>query len=243
MVPASLCLVAALLPAAAGYLWAWMYTLPQHPPGDATLGRSAQAPGSPEEVSGRWGCRRRRRRRSGDAVLCSAQSRAALGMLEEDEGGGAVQCTWSFPPPAQAPACSSGSPCAPGHFCDEHFGLCLRRRPEGQYCRHDAHCARGLLCMFGKCQQPAPQGQEGARCRGDSDCGAGACCARQHGERVCKRRLALAQGCHVPPGGLAFSLNQLCPCLEGLVCRPGEPGRGKAFEYRPEKSEWRCRQP
>uniref|UniRef100_A0A8B9S375 Dickkopf N-terminal cysteine-rich domain-containing protein n=1 Tax=Apteryx owenii TaxID=8824 RepID=A0A8B9S375_APTOW len=147
------------------------------------------------------------------------------------------------------------SPCAPGRFCDEHFGLCLPRRQEDQYCRRDAHCARGLLCMFGKCQQPAPDGQEGeqgagrpwgmgcvgghtgglhppnaavcpagARCRGDEDCGAGACCARQHGERVCKRRLALAQGCHVPPGGLAFSINQLCPCLEGLVCRAGEPG-------------------
>ncbi|XP_062451334.1 dickkopf-related protein 3-like [Rhea pennata] len=192
MFPASLCLVAALLPAASGYLWAWMYSLPQHPPGEATLGRSAKAPGSPEEATA---------------------------------------------------TCSPASPCAPGRFCDEHFGLCLPRRQEGQYCRRDAHCARGLLCMFGKCQQPAPDGQEGARCRGDEDCGAGACCARQHGERVCKRRLALAQGCHVPPGGLAFSINQLCPCLEGLVCRPGEPGREKATEYRPEKSEWRCRQP
>ncbi|XP_025928719.1 dickkopf-related protein 3-like [Apteryx rowi] len=191
MSPASLCLLATLLPAASGYLWAWMYSLPQHPPGEATLGRSAKAPGSPEEV----------------------------------------------------PACSPASPCAPGRFCDEHFGLCLPRRQEDQYCRHDAHCARGLLCMFGKCQQPAPDGQEGARCRGDEDCGAGACCARQHGERVCKRRLALAQGCHVPPGGLAFSINQLCPCLEGLVCRAGEPGPEKAFEYWPEKSEWRCRQP
>ncbi|XP_039943016.1 dickkopf-related protein 3-like [Hirundo rustica] len=139
--------------------------------------------------------------------------------------------------------CSPAAPCAQGHFCDEHFGLCLPARPAGHYCRHDPHCARGLVCMFGKCQQPAPPGQDGARCQRDEECGAGGCCARQHGERVCQRRLALAQSCHVPPGGLAFSINQVCPCQAGLVCRPSVPAREKAFEYRPEKSEWRCRQP
>ncbi|KAM6042355.1 uncharacterized protein VSU04_014538 [Chlamydotis macqueenii] len=139
-------------------------------------------------------------------------------------------------------ACGPAAPCAHGHFCDEHFGLCLPRRPAGQFCRRDAHCARGLLCMFGKCQQPAPDGQEGARCQRDEDCGAGGCCARRHGERVCQRRLAPAQSCHVPAGGLAFSLNQVCPCQAGLVCRPAALGREKALE-RPERSEWRCRRP
>uniref|UniRef100_A0A8C3MR28 Uncharacterized protein n=1 Tax=Geospiza parvula TaxID=87175 RepID=A0A8C3MR28_GEOPR len=153
------------------------------------------------------------------------------------------------------------TPCAQGHFCDEHFGLCLPTRPEGHYCRHDPHCAPGLVCMFGKCQQPAPPGQDGecgagtggtrsaslgrcdagaggaagplmslsappgARCQRDEECGPGGCCARQHGERVCQRRLALAQSCHVPPGGLAFSINQVCPCQAGLVCRPSVPSR------------------
>ncbi|XP_064030319.1 dickkopf-related protein 3-like [Pogoniulus pusillus] len=191
MSPAVLCLLASLLPAASGSLWAWMYSLPQHLPHEATLGRSASPGDKLEEVT----------------------------------------------------PCSPGTPCAHGHFCDEHFGLCLPRRPAGQYCRRDTHCAHGLLCMFGKCQQPVPDGQEGARCQRDEDCGAGGCCARQHGERVCQQRLALSQSCHVPPGGLAFSINQICPCQAGLVCRPGAPSREKAFEYWPEKSEWRCRQP
>ncbi|XP_010583996.1 PREDICTED: dickkopf-related protein 3-like [Haliaeetus leucocephalus] len=191
MSPAILCLIASLLPAASGYLWAWMYSLPQHLPDEAALGRSASPGDNLEEVT----------------------------------------------------ACSPLTPCTHGHFCDEHFGLCLPTRPVGQYCRRDTHCTHGLLCMFGKCQQPVPDGQEGARCQRDEDCGAGGCCARQHGEQVCQRRLALAQSCHVPPGGLAFSINQICPCQAGLVCRPTAPGREKAFEYWPEKSEWRCRQP
>lgn len=54
MSPAILCLIAWLLPAASGYLWAWMYSLPQHPPDEATLGRSAGPGDNLEEVSG--GC-------------------------------------------------------------------------------------------------------------------------------------------------------------------------------------------
>ena len=64
-------------------------------------------------------------------------------------------------PPAQVTACSPATPCTHGHFCDKHFGLCLPTRPAGQYCRRDTHCTHGLLCMFGKCQQPVPDGQEG----------------------------------------------------------------------------------
>lgn len=47
--PATLCLVAWLLPAGSGHLWAWMYNLPQHPPGP---GRSGGAGDSLEEVRG-----------------------------------------------------------------------------------------------------------------------------------------------------------------------------------------------
>uniref|UniRef100_A0A8C9L658 Dickkopf N-terminal cysteine-rich domain-containing protein n=1 Tax=Pavo cristatus TaxID=9049 RepID=A0A8C9L658_PAVCR len=139
----------------------------------------------------------------------------------------------------QVTPCGPTTPCAHGHFCDEHFGLCLPTRPAGQYCRRDTHCAHGLLCTFGKCQQPVPDGQEGeqqigvggnpitttpgaegcdgARCQRDEDCGAGGCCARRHGELLCQQRLELGQSCHVPPGGLAFSINQVCPCQAGLV--------------------------
>lgn len=64
----------------------------------------------------------------------------------------------------------------------------------------------------------------GARCKVDKDCGASMCCARHHGERVCKRRLVLGESCFVPDGGLAFSINQICPCDEGLLCRGnGQP--------------------
>ncbi|KAM9520903.1 uncharacterized protein ACIB01_016774 [Guaruba guarouba] len=191
MSPAILILIASLLPAASGYLWAWMYSLPHQPPEEAALGRSASAGDKAEEAT----------------------------------------------------TCGPATPCTHGHFCDEHFGLCLPERPEGQYCRRDTHCARGLLCMFGKCQQPVPDGQEGARCVRDEECGAAGCCARVHGESVCQRRLERGRSCHVPPGGLAFSINQLCPCQRGLVCRASAPSREKAFEYWPEKSEWRCRQP
>lgn len=54
MSPAVLCLVAALLPAASGYLWAWMYSLPQHLPDEAALGRSGSPGDNLDEVSG--GC-------------------------------------------------------------------------------------------------------------------------------------------------------------------------------------------
>ncbi|KYO44277.1 hypothetical protein Y1Q_0012059 [Alligator mississippiensis] len=134
--------------------------------------------------------------------------------------------------------CSQDRHCAQGLFCDKHFGVCLSLRQEGQYCRQDAHCTRGLSCMFGKCHQTVPDGQEGARCRQDKDCGPAACCARQHGEMVCKKRLVMDESCYVPPGGLAFSINQVCPCQEGLVCRAGAIDQEKAPEY--QKSNWRC---
>ena len=58
----------------------------------------------------------------------------------------------------------------------------------------------------------------GTRCSNDQDCGEGKCCARQHGEYICKNKLQHGHMCFVPKGGLAYSLNELCPCEEGLVC-------------------------
>lgn len=49
---ALLCLGATLLPAASGHLWAWMYSLPRHPPDEAALGRRAGPGDDLEEVSG-----------------------------------------------------------------------------------------------------------------------------------------------------------------------------------------------
>ncbi|KAF7239706.1 Fatty acid oxidation complex subunit alpha [Varanus komodoensis] len=56
--------------------------------------------------------------------------------------------------------CSAEISCPEGLFCDHHFGLCLTLRQEGEFCRQDAHCTQGLSCMFGKCHQTIPGGQE-----------------------------------------------------------------------------------
>ncbi|XP_008312354.1 dickkopf-related protein 3-like isoform X3 [Cynoglossus semilaevis] len=124
---------------------------------------------------------------------------------------------------AATAVCDHDRACGRGFSCDRHFGLCVPLRGEGQYCRRDAQCVRGLSCMFGKCHRSVPNGQEGARCKVDRDCGASMCCARHHGEQVCKRRLVRGESCFVPDGGLAFSINQICPCDEGLLCRDNSP--------------------
>ncbi|XP_051968020.1 uncharacterized protein LOC127633192 [Xyrauchen texanus] len=117
-----------------------------------------------------------------------------------------------------ANTCDQDRACGKGFSCDRHFGLCVPLRQEGQYCRRDTQCVRGLSCMFGRCIRSIPDGQEGARCKFDRDCAASMCCACHHGERVCKGRLVLGKSCFVPDGGLAFSINQICPCEEGLLC-------------------------
>nr|XP_023008392.1 dickkopf-related protein 3-like [Maylandia zebra] len=134
------------------------------------------------------------------------------------EGAKALRQSTPVAKPVTA-ACDHDRACGRGFSCDRHFGLCVPLRGEGHYCRRDAQCVRGLSCMFGKCHRSIPDGQEGARCKVDRDCGASMCCARHHGEQVCKRRLTLDESCYVPDGGLAFSINQICPCDEGLLCR------------------------
>ncbi|KAG7325259.1 hypothetical protein KOW79_011575 [Hemibagrus wyckioides] len=142
-------------------------------------------------------------------------------------------------------ACDHDRACGKGFSCDRHFGLCVPLRQEGKYCRRDAQCVRGLSCMYGRCIRSIPEGQEGARCKVDKDCGASMCCARHHGERVCKRRLVLGESCFVPDGGLAFSINQICPCDEGLLCRGnGQPQKRETeFVYSPDSTSWTCQVP
>ena len=67
----------------------------------------------------------------------------------------------------------------------------------------------------------------GSRCHGGGDCQPGLCCARRHGESVCQRRLTVGQRCYVPDGGLEYSLNQLCPCHQGLVCTQTSPSESQ----------------
>ncbi|XP_075436525.1 uncharacterized protein LOC142473207 [Ascaphus truei] len=147
-------------------------------------------------------------------------------------------------PPAKGPTvtCDHDRGCGRGLFCDRHFGLCVALRQDGQYCRKDSHCARGLGCMFGRCQRTIPGGHEGSRCRHDKDCGPSMCCARHHGETICQRRLPAGHSCFIPEGGLAFSLNQRCPCEEGLTCSAAPPPREKEFDYSP-GAAWKCLSP
>ncbi|XP_074594531.1 dickkopf-related protein 3-like [Brevipalpus obovatus] len=103
-------------------------------------------------------------------------------------------------------------------FCDSHYGFCDVKRIEMDLCRRDEQCDKNLICMFGKCQREPTPGNRGSRCKSDSDCKSHMCCARQHGEKVCKLKLQRNQRCYVPTGGLDYSLNELCPCDSGLVC-------------------------
>lgn len=57
--------------------------------------------------------------------------------------------------------CDHDRACGRSFSCDRHFGLCFPLRGEGQYCRRDAQCVRGLSCMFGKCHRRISEGQEG----------------------------------------------------------------------------------
>uniref|UniRef100_A0AAU7EB79 Dickkopf5 protein n=1 Tax=Terebratalia transversa TaxID=34513 RepID=A0AAU7EB79_TERTR len=116
--------------------------------------------------------------------------------------------------------CKTDKSCGKGKFCDRHYGFCDRKRQSGQYCRRDGQCEHGLQCMFGKCTKSLKHGTIGARCRHDKDCGASMCCARQHGERICKAKLKIHAKCYVPQGGLEYSLNEMCPCDRGLTCKP-----------------------
>ncbi|XP_068118850.1 dickkopf-related protein 3-like isoform X2 [Hyperolius riggenbachi] len=135
--------------------------------------------------------------------------------------------------------CDHDRACGRGFYCDLHFNLCFALRHEGVPCRKDSQCARGLDCMFGHCQRSIPAGHEGARCREDKDCSPSMCCAKQHGEMICKRKLLAGDRCYVPDGGLAFSMNELCPCEEGLVCSLTHLPREKEFVYS-RSLDWKC---
>ena len=101
---------------------------------------------------------------------------------------------------------------------DLHYGYCNTLQKEMSLCRRDAQCEEGLICMFGKCRQTPEPGYKGSRCKSDEDCKSHLCCARQHGEKICKQKLQKGQKCYVPIGGLEYSLNELCPCDTGLIC-------------------------
>lgn len=85
-------------------------------------------------------------------------------------------------------------------------------------CRINQQCNHGMICLFGKCVKPVEHGQVGAQCSSDEDCAKDHCCAKTLGFKICKRKLRLNEKCYVPHGGLDYSLNEQCPCSDGLVC-------------------------
>jgi len=115
--------------------------------------------------------------------------------------------------------CTDDRQCDSNSFCDTHYNLCKRYKMHGQTCRHDSMCQNKLRCIFGRCQIPSKLRHKGAKCNSGNDCLPGLCCARQHGELICKAKLKQGQNCFVPDGGLPYWLNELCPCDLGLVCR------------------------
>lgn len=115
--------------------------------------------------------------------------------------------------------CKSHKDCSVGKFCDKHYSLCDKYRTLGEPCREDSHCESNTICIYGQCEKTPKEASKGSRCNSDNDCELDMCCARRHGEKICQLKLKLGQKCYVPKGGLDYSLNQQCPCSDGLICR------------------------
>ncbi|XP_078280560.1 dickkopf-related protein 3-like [Rhinoraja longicauda] len=181
-----------LVPAASGYIWAWILSLPYKGTQDVSATRNSEP---------------------------------LPGQLQDET------------------PCKLNQDCSTGLFCDKHFGRCVSLREQGHFCRQDLQCAQGLSCLFGQCQLAIPERHEGARCRLDEDCAGSMCCARHHGEMICKKKLTFGMDCYVPDGGLAYSINQLCPCDSGLVCSSSRVTREKEFDHWGHTNSWQCLNP
>ncbi|XP_033106280.1 dickkopf-related protein 3-like [Anneissia japonica] len=132
---------------------------------------------------------------------------------------------------AQTP-CRSDKACGRGKYCDQHYRNCRDHKVENAPCRQDSHCRKGLDCRFGKCQKTVKPGTVGARCKNSKDCGNNMCCAKQHGESICKLKLKLKSKCFVPEGGVEYTIDSICPCEDGLVCKIAHPSREEEFAWR-----------
>lgn len=110
-------------------------------------------------------------------------------------------------------------------------------------CRVDEQCSNQMVCLFGKCVRPVPNGLAGSRCRESSDCARGHCCAKSLGYKICKPKLRLNQLCYVPHGGLDYTLNEQCSCGNGLICAPVELSADRSrriLPANPRVSHLRC---
>ncbi|GAB6027637.1 hypothetical protein CHUAL_001878 [Chamberlinius hualienensis] len=114
--------------------------------------------------------------------------------------------------------CKNDGHCGRRMFCDVHYNRCRRLSKDGEQCREDQQCHKHSECVFGVCRKTVKYGMTGAKCKSDADCDSNSCCARIHGELICNTRLPLGHKCFVPKGGLHYSINEVCPCQEGLYC-------------------------
>ena len=115
--------------------------------------------------------------------------------------------------------CRKDRQCGTGNYCHRHYGSCHKCKKIGAKCRRDHVCCKGFECVFGSCRKIVKRGNYLSKCKKDKHCKKGLCCAKAHGEFVCKPLLRENQICSFLEGGVAYTVNHGCPCGAGLVCK------------------------
>jgi len=116
-------------------------------------------------------------------------------------------------------SCSTERDCGSKNTCNIYTGICERCRFENELCRRNANCCDGLKCVWGRCRRVVRDGKDFSLCNTNADCQPNLCCAREHGQNVCKPYLSPGDKCDIPLGGLKFSVTHKCPCQAGLTCK------------------------
>lgn len=119
----------------------------------------------------------------------------------------------------QGMTCIQNHNCKGTQICNIYTKKCERCRIEKEICRRSENCCGNKQCIWGRCIHRTFTGTEGSLCNTDKDCHKGLCCAREHGQSICKKYLAEGNQCELPHGGIIFSLSHSCPCAMGLNCR------------------------
>eukprot|EP00111_Clytia_hemisphaerica_P004071 TCONS_00011663-protein len=117
----------------------------------------------------------------------------------------------------QKSGCRKDKHCQPSEYCNRYEKTCLNCRKEGETCRRNKMCCRGMECAGGVCRRKIRLGTEGALCTKDRECNYGFCCAREKGQNVCKRMLQEGDRCSKP--NRLYLWSHQCPCAYGMKCR------------------------
>lgn len=115
--------------------------------------------------------------------------------------------------------CRKDRHCQTFKFCHRYERICMNCRTEGQMCRRNKMCCRGMECASGKCRRKIELGRFGALCNKDRDCNYNLCCARENGQSVCKQMLQHGDICGIREGGRKYLWSHQCPCAYGLKCK------------------------